>query len=128
MSVHLPGDTCMNLPYLWWIRLCTLLFHLLFQLLFFSHIFFSLLKCVSVCIFKCIFVFPLQSMFRKRWKKLFLSEGSVMLLQVKVMLEYNVLNSMFSLFSVSEHVQQQLSLICNLPLALIFTPVTNLLL
>ena len=67
--------------------------------IFLSH-FFSLLKCVLVCIFKCIFVFPLQSMFRKRWKKLFLSEGSVMLLQVKVMLEYNVLNSMFSLFSV----------------------------
>ena len=95
--------------------------------IFLSH-FFSLLKCVLVCIFKCIFVFPLQSMFRKRWKKLFLSEGSVMLLQVKVMLEYNVLNSMFSLSSVSEHVQQQLSLICNSPLALIFTPVTNLLL
>lgn len=42
--------------------------------------------CISIVLSVC-FYFSLQSIFRKRWKKLFLSEGSVILLQVKVMLE-----------------------------------------
>ena len=48
---------------------------------FFHMLFFTSQNNVSIV--SSVFIFSLQSIFRKRWKKLFLSEGSVTILQVK---------------------------------------------
>ena len=58
---------------------------IIIRVIFHLHFFFYFLnKSVALCLF---LHFSLQSIFRKRWKKLFLSEGSVTLLQVKVILK-----------------------------------------